>query len=114
VDLNPSDDDCMFSTLMYVTNEAKSVGITTPNVTFDQPLYIKACDIAMTAGLDVVIRLGVFHTVMSFLGAIGNLMRWSGLEEMLGLMYGPNTVNTFSLAKHMPNQLEVISLCTVL
>jgi hypothetical protein len=47
---------------------------------------------AMKAGFDVVIRLDGFHTVLSFLGTIGNLERGSGFEEMLGLMYGPNNV----------------------
>jgi len=61
-------------------------------VTFDQPLYIKAKDISSAANLDFVCRLGGFHKPMNFLGAIGNLMKGSGLQEMLGLLYGPNTL----------------------
>ena len=59
IDLNPSDEDCILSTLVYVINQAKSFRIPTPNITFDQPLYIKAVDISMQANLDIVIRLGM-------------------------------------------------------
>ena len=92
VDLNPSDNDCIYSTLMFVNNMAKSYNITTANITFDQPLYIKANDIVAKANLDIVVRLGGFHTLMSFLGSIGHLMKGSGFEEILGVLYGKNTV----------------------
>ena len=61
-------------------------------MTFDQPLYIKAVDVVAASDLDVVCRLGTFHTIMSFLGSIGSLMRASGLEEVLSITYGSNTV----------------------
>jgi len=92
IDLNPSDDNCIYSTLLYVISQAKSRFFPVPNVTFDQPLYIKAVDIAMKSNLDIVIRLGGFHTLMSFLGSIGNMMRGSGLEEVMGLIFGSNTM----------------------
>jgi hypothetical protein len=47
VDLNPSDPDCIYSTLLYVVSQANRLGLSTPDITFDQPLYIKAVDIAM-------------------------------------------------------------------
>ncbi|CAG2195139.1 unnamed protein product [Mytilus edulis] len=40
----------------------------------------------------MVLRLGPFHTEMSFLGSIGNLMSNTGLKEMLELIYAPNAV----------------------
>src|SRR6218665_1564187 len=46
----------------------------------------------MKAALDVVIHLGGFHLLMSFLGSIGHMKKGSGLEEVLGLIFGPNTV----------------------
>ncbi|CAG2245619.1 unnamed protein product [Mytilus edulis] len=42
---------------------------------------------------NVVVRLGGFHTEMSFLGSIGRLMSGSGLKEVLELVYAPNAVN---------------------
>ena len=44
----------------------------------------------MKAKLDIVIRLGGFHTLMSFLGSIGHIMKGSGFEEVLGLLFGSN------------------------
>ena len=40
----------------------------------------------------VVLRLGSFHTEMSFIGSIGHLIAESGLKELLELIYAPNAV----------------------
>ena len=40
----------------------------------------------------IVLRLGGFHTEMSFLGCIGHLMAASGLQELLELIYASNAV----------------------
>lgn len=64
---------------MFVDKEAKRHNIPTTCITFDQPLYIKAVDISIAANLDVVIRLGGFHTLMNFMGSIGHVMKRSGL-----------------------------------
>ena len=40
----------------------------------------------------VVLRLGSFHTEMSFIGSIGHLIAESGLKELLELIYVPNAV----------------------
>ena len=40
----------------------------------------------------MVCRLGGFHTLMSFMGSIGKMMKGSGLEEALETTYGPNAV----------------------
>ena len=40
----------------------------------------------------IVLRLGGFHTEMSFLGCIGHLMASSGLQDLLSLIYSPNAV----------------------
>jgi len=41
-------------------------GVITPCITFDQPLYIKALDISKKMAMEIVIRLGRFHTIMIF------------------------------------------------
>ena len=92
IDLNPSDESCIYSTLVYVMGQAKSRFIPVSTITFDQPLYIKAVDIAIKSNLNIVIRLGSFHTLMSFLGSIGSMMRGSGLEEVMGLIFRSNTI----------------------
>jgi hypothetical protein len=82
VDLIPSDGSCIYSTLLPIIEHAKSLRLPTACVTFDQPLYIKALDISIKAQLPIEARLGGFHTLMNFLGFIGNVMRGSGLEEI--------------------------------
>ena len=41
---------------------------------------------------DVLVRLGGFHLLMSFLGCIGYIMAGSGLKELLTLIYAPNSL----------------------
>ena len=92
IDLNPSDEHCIFSTLSYVKEQAASLGIADPCITFDQPLWLKAVEINAAAEMNIVCRLGGFHTLMSYLGSIGTLMAGSGLSEALETCFGPNAV----------------------
>jgi hypothetical protein len=92
INLPPNDVNCIFSTLVFIENQAKIMNIPCPCVTFDQPLFVKAMDIALAKKLNVVIRLGGFHVILSFLGSIGILMKGSGLEEVLSVLYGKNVV----------------------
>ena len=68
-------------------------------VTFDQPLYLKARSIiaAYSDSPDfnfnkVIVRLGSFHLLMSFMGTIGYIMQGSGLSTILGKVYAEKTV----------------------
>lgn len=70
IDLDPNDENCIYSTLRFIADEAKRMNIPVPRVTFDQPLWLKAVGIIAESGLKIVARLGGFHTVMSFLGSI--------------------------------------------
>ena len=69
-------------------------------VTFDQPLWWKALNIILSVPdksplKSIILRLGGFHTLMSFLGSIGHIMEGSGLQHILEQVYDPCTV------KHM-------------
>ena len=66
--------------------------IPTPSVTFDQPLWLKTYEIAESKQLDIVVRLGGFHTLMSFLGSIGAGMEGSGVDRLLAFIYASNSV----------------------
>lgn len=92
IDLNPNDMSCVYSTLKFVESQARTLGITTPVITFDQPLWIKAFEIIKAKSLDMVCMLGGFHLLMSFIGSIGSLMKKSGLEESMEQIYAKNTV----------------------
>ena len=87
IDLSPSDPTCIYSTLLFVRDQATALGIRTPCLTFDQPLWFKANAITEEKKLDVICRLGGFHLLMSFLGSVGHLMGGSGLEELLHEVY---------------------------
>lgn len=96
IDLDPTDMTCIYSTLLFVSKQAKRYGFT-PILTFDQPLWWKALNIIQNepSGSDlksIVLRLGGFHIEMSFLGCIGHLMAGSGLQELLELVYAKNAV----------------------
>ena len=69
------------------------MNIPTPCVTFDQLLWLKAVEIIQAKPLNIVCRLGGFHTMMSFIGSIGSMMKGSGLEEALETVYGANAAS---------------------
>ena len=66
--------------------------IPTPSITFDQPLWLKATSIIKEENLDIICRLGGFHTLMSCLGSIGNLMNGSSIKELFEEVYAGNGV----------------------
>ena len=95
IDLNPTDMTCIYSTLLFIMEQSKKLGMMTASITFDQPLWLKAYQIAKEKSLKVFLHLGGFHTLMSFLGSIGYFMADSGIETALQTVYGENAV------KHM-------------
>ena len=46
-----------------------------------------------------------FHTMMSFMGSIGSMMKGSGLEEALKVAYGPNAVTQMRSGKAISRAL---------
>ena len=71
IDMDPNNINCVYSTLMFVVELAKKHNVT-PVVTFDQPLWWKAQLVVNSLPSDdevrsLVLRLGGFHTEMSFL-----------------------------------------------
>lgn len=90
----PDDYDTVLTTLLLAYEGCQKVGQQTCIVTFDQKLYQKARYI-VTSSLDprlksVVVRLGGFHLIMSYLGSIGYIKAGSGLSELLSTIYAPN------------------------
>jgi len=81
VDLNPSDPSCIYSTLRYVVQQASTLNIITPCITFDQPLWIKAVEICKPSSLNVFCYLGGFHMLMSYKGSIRMVTAGSELTE---------------------------------
>ena len=53
---------------------------------------MKVVEIVMKCNLVTLVRLGGIHMLMSFLGSIGHVTRGTGLEDVLGIIFGPKTV----------------------
>ncbi len=97
IDLSPNDPTCILSTLHFVCRQSAQYN-KSPVLTFDQPLFQKALDIVnieepSSPLKKLVLRLGGFHTQMSYLGCIGHLMAGSGLSEALETVYASNAVS---------------------
>lgn len=93
----PTDYDTILTSLLLSIEKCKASNQNTCIVTFDQPLYWKARDIIAafdpTSDLSkIVVRLGGFHLLMSFIGGIGYIMSGSGLEDIFKLIYAENCV----------------------
>ena len=87
INLPATDMTAIFSLLSFIEEQTKKTKFTTTVVTFDQPLYLKAYEIVLTKEMDIFLRLGGFHQLMSFLGSIGCVMEGSGLREALETVY---------------------------
>ena len=106
IDLSSTDESCIYSTLVFIIDQAKKLDILVPCVTFDQPLWYKAIGIIEETGLNIVARLGGFHTVMSFLGSIGKMMKGSGIEELFAEVYAENSVEHIISSKAVSRALR--------
>lgn len=96
IDLSSSDENCLYSTLLFIASQASYYGYT-PILTFDQPLWWKSMlivenDEQRSPIRKIILRLGGFHTIMNFSGCIEHLMDGSGLQELLSLVYAENAV----------------------
>jgi hypothetical protein len=97
--LSASSDTCIYSTLCFIAVEGKKYSYTA-TVTFDQQLWWKAMKIIENSSLQcptrgIINKLDGFHTMMSFLGCIGDIMDGSGLREMLHIIYAENSTPLF-------------------
>lgn len=92
----PSRHDTVYTSLLEASQRCKTLGQKTCFVTFDQPLYLKAKEIVhsdKTPELDnVIVRLGGFHLLMSFMGAIGVIMAGSGLKDLIACIFAENSI----------------------
>ena len=77
---------------MYAATKTCKIAMQTCFVTFDQPLYHKAVKMVSSGTADgdlssIVVRLGGFHLLMSFMGAVGTIMTGSGLKGVWSTVY---------------------------
>ncbi|PZC75227.1 hypothetical protein B5X24_HaOG206534 [Helicoverpa armigera] len=89
--------DTIYTTLLCAVENAKRYNHEVCIITFDQPLYAKAREIVSAAPEEsevskIIVRLGGFHLLMSFFGAIGYIMQGSGLKEVLAEVYATKSL----------------------
>ena len=89
IDLHATDFTALYSLLCFIDDHSKKLNVQMSCVTFDQQLYIKAYEIVSTKNLDIFVRLGGFHQLMSLLGSIGCMMEGSLLRNALETVYAP-------------------------
>ena len=106
LDMDPSDLTCIYSVLVFILKQAEQIQVKTPVVTFDQPLWLKAMEIVKAKSLPIVLILGGFHLMMSFLGSVGTVMRGSGLTEAFQAIYGSNAVEHIMTGKAVSRALR--------
>ena len=99
--LSPSDETCIYSTLMFIQDQSEKRNKRVPCVTFYQTLWFKATEI---------IQLRDFHTLMSFLGSMGTMMKGSGLAESFENVCGEPTVRQMFAGKAVSLALSGHSL----
>lgn len=97
-----TDLNTIYTVLCYSQSKCKDFNQNKIFSTFDQSLYIKAREIVAnyanspTENLNlVIVRLGGFHLLMSFMGCIGHIMSGSGLSTILSKIYAEKTVDIF-------------------
>ena len=92
IDAPPSHPDTVLMTLSYFEKTLTELGMKTSNLSADMQLYIVATLIKWASHgkrfKSVILRPGGMHTLMSFYGCIGNLMKASGLEVLVGDAFG--------------------------
>ncbi|KAF4531641.1 hypothetical protein B566_EDAN006572 [Ephemera danica] len=111
INLTPSNPSCIYTALKFAAKECVRHGQNTAIVTFDQPLFYKAMDIVSAMQTEcelknVIIRLGGFHFLMSFLGAIGYIMAGSGIEELFSTVYATNSVPHILTGKNFSRSIR--------
>ena len=80
MNINPSVQFCIFSTLLFAVRQAQNLKTQMPCIIFDQPVFIKAFEITKTEDICIVVPFGGFHLLMYLLRGTGKFME--GLDCM--------------------------------
>lgn len=90
VDAPPAHPDTVLTTLVYTQKALTDLGMNFANLSVDMQLYIVAQQIKWSDPdrfVNVILRPGAMHILMSFLGCIGQLMKGSGLDVLIGAAF---------------------------
>lgn len=110
--------DTVYTALLTAVTKCKSVNQSTCFVNFDQLLYLKAREIVASNSADpdlsaVIVRLGGFHLLMSFLGAIGYIMDGSGLQDVFSVTYAHASTEKMLSGHAYSRSVRAHTLCNL-
>ncbi|XP_061724855.1 uncharacterized protein LOC133530806 [Cydia pomonella] len=101
----PPSRDAIYTALKEAQKKTKGTCL----VTFDQPMYQLAQKIVTNPSslmLDVVLKLGGFDLIKSFLGVIGFIMSGSGLKELWCSIYAPEHIEKMMTGHAFPRAVR--------
>ena len=91
LDAPPAHPDMVLTTLIYLEKTLNTFGMQYSHLSVDLQLYQKACLVQWSDPCRwkyLVLHPGMMHTLMSFLGCIGTLMKASGVEVLPKAAFG--------------------------
>lgn len=97
----------------FLLNSLQSFGMEYAHICMDLQLYMIACKIKwndLEKWKNVVVHPGMMHTLMSFLGCIGFLMKGSGMETILATTFG--SLKSIINGKAWPQTLRAYRMLT--
>ena len=109
IDMDPADSDTMLTAMEEAKRLTYQCGQGVTIFTNDQQLYKIAVHITWMYPdrfQNFIPRLGGMHTLMSFIGCVGNLMADSGLEEIMTSAFG--SVSKMLAGKMFPQNFRAL------
>lgn len=101
----PENYDITNNVLQFAITETTKINQKTSIVTFDQPTYWKARAV-IDDEKQILVRLGGFYLLTSYLKAIGFIMRGSGFELLWSKVYSPETTEKMLLGQALEKALR--------
>ena len=109
----PSHPDTVLTTMQFLLDSLKKFGMEYANICMDMQLFMVASQIKwdnLEKWKDIIIHPGMMHTMMSFLGCIGSLMKASGMETVLATTFG--SIKGIMNGKSWPQALRAYRMLT--
>ena len=113
LDAPPAHPDIVLTKLVYLENTSKTFGMQYAHISVDLQLYQISCIVQWSGPYrwkSLVLHPGIMHTLMSFLGCIGTLMKASGVDVLLTAAFGG--LAGIITGKSWPNTLRAYRLIT--
>ena len=111
IDASPTDLSTVYTLLKKSVEMAAQLGIHDTVVVVDQAIYAKALEVVWKQKEEfrsVVLRMGSFHIICTFLSVLGKRFGESGLQDLLieSRLVGSGSVNGVLRGKHYNRALR--------